>query len=95
MLSWVEFIILFQGAEGNKLEHAMGAKTEALSPPLVYVPWIVINGEHTYELQNEAWTDLVALVCKLYKVRVASSGLAQYLPFVGMKKHGQMRGKCN
>eukprot|EP00090_Calanus_glacialis_P005123 TRINITY_DN1393_c0_g1_i4.p1 TRINITY_DN1393_c0_g1~~TRINITY_DN1393_c0_g1_i4.p1 ORF type:complete len:242 (-),score=65.48 TRINITY_DN1393_c0_g1_i4:299-1024(-) len=55
------------GKEGNKLEHAMGAKTEALSPPHKYVPWIVINGEHTDELQNEAQTNLVALVCKLYK----------------------------
>jgi hypothetical protein len=46
----------------------MGAKTETLNPPHKYVPWIVINGEHTDELQNEAQTNLVALVCKLYKV---------------------------
>ena len=46
----------------------MGAKTESLDPPHQYVPWIVINGEHTNELQTEAQTNLVALVCKEYKV---------------------------
>ena len=62
----------------------MGAKTEALSPPHKYVPWIVINGEHTDELQNEAQTNLVALVCKLYKVRCLQlcQDLIIYLCFV-------------
>jgi len=55
------------GKEGNKLEHAMGAKTEALDPPHNYVPWIVVNGEHTDQLQNAAQTNLVGLVCSLYK----------------------------
>jgi len=58
------------GKEGNELEHSMGARTEALSPPHQYVPWIVINGQHTNELQTQAQTNLVALVCKLYKGEV-------------------------
>ena len=29
-----------KGAEGNKLEHAMGVKTESLDPAHNYVPWV-------------------------------------------------------
>ena len=46
----------------------MGAKTEALDPAHEYVPWIVVNGKHTDEIQTQAMTNLVALVCKLYEV---------------------------
>ena len=42
------------GKEGNKLEHSMGVKTESLDPPHKYVPWVVVNGEHTDELQEKA-----------------------------------------
>jgi len=55
------------GKEGNKLEHAMGAKTEFLDPPHQYVPWIVINGKHTDSLQTQAQTNLVSLVCNEYQ----------------------------
>ena len=55
-----------KGPEGNKLEHAMGVKTESLDPAHNYVPWVVINGEHTNELESEAMKDLKGLVCKLY-----------------------------
>jgi len=55
------------GKEGNKLEHSMGAKTESLDPPHKYVPWIVVNGEHTDDLQEKAQTDLLGLVCTLYQ----------------------------
>ena len=55
-----------KGAEGDKLEHAMGVKTEALDPVHDYVPWVVINGEHTNELETEAMRDLRGLVCRLY-----------------------------
>merc|ERR1719513_455165 len=55
------------GKEGNKLEHSMGAKTESLDPPHKYVPWVVVNGEHTDELQEKAQSDLLGLVCSLYQ----------------------------
>ena len=42
------------GKEGNKLEHSMGVKTESLDPPHEYVPWVVVNGDHTDELQEKA-----------------------------------------
>lgn len=54
------------GSDGEKLMHEYAVKTGSLNPPHKYVPWIVINGEHTEELEQEAFDDLVGLVCKLY-----------------------------
>ena len=51
----------------------MGAKTESLDPPHNYVPWIVVDGEHDNEIQQAAMDNLLALVCKLYKVVVVKS----------------------
>ena len=62
-----------QGPEGNRLEHAMGAKTESLDPPHNYVPWIVVDGEHDNDIQEAAMDNLLALVCKLYKVVLEKS----------------------
>ena len=39
-----------------------------VQPPHTFVPWIVVNGEHSEELQRRAMEDLVGLVCSLYKV---------------------------
>jgi interferon gamma-inducible protein 30 len=46
--------------------HEMGKKTESLDPAHDYVPWIVLNGLHTDDIQNEASEHLLALVCDTY-----------------------------
>ena len=51
----------------------MGAKTESLDPPHNFVPWIVVDGEHDNEIQQAAMDNLLALVCKLYKVDLVKS----------------------
>ena len=64
----------------------MGAKTESLDPPHNYVPWIVVDGEHNNEIQQAAMDNLLALVCKLYKVVVVkslNSGIKIYKYFPG------------
>ena len=71
LLTWfitfkVDFTFSLQGSDGEKLMHEYAVKTDSLNPPHKYVPWIVINGEHTEELEQEAFDDLVGLVCKLY-----------------------------
>jgi interferon gamma-inducible protein 30 len=55
------------GPEGNALEHAMAQKTNALYPRHEYVPWITLNGKHTDEIQNEASSNLLKLVCNTYQ----------------------------
>ncbi|RUS87390.1 hypothetical protein EGW08_004844 [Elysia chlorotica] len=52
---------------GNKLEHEMAAKTDALEPSHQYVPWITVNGVHTEDIQKEAQDNIVKLICDTYK----------------------------
>ena len=51
---------------GKKLMHQLATKTAHLKPPHNYVPWLTINGEHTEKLQEQAWKDLIGLVCQFY-----------------------------
>ncbi|XP_038628109.1 gamma-interferon-inducible lysosomal thiol reductase [Tachyglossus aculeatus] len=61
--------------QGNKLMHQNAQLTDGLEPPHKYVPWIVINGQHTDELQAQAQEGLFNLVCKLYKGQKPSACL--------------------
>lgn len=56
-----------EGPLGNKLEHEMALKTNALQPPHTFVPWVTLNGVHTEKIQNEAQDDLVKLICETYQ----------------------------
>ena len=56
------------GKIGNELEHVMADRTENLRPKMDWVPWIVVNGVHTEEIQQKASSDLHSLVCSTYKV---------------------------
>ncbi|XP_053320065.1 gamma-interferon-inducible lysosomal thiol reductase [Spea bombifrons] len=51
---------------GNKLMHQNALRTEALNPPHKYVPWIVINGKHSDDLQSRAQSALFNLICETY-----------------------------
>ena len=57
--------------QGNDLQHQNALKTGALDPPHKYVPWIVLNGQHTDDIEQRALNDLVGLVCQTYQVRPA------------------------
>jgi len=56
-----------KGPEGNTLMHTMANKTESLEPTHKYVPWVVVQGNHTEELEQKALDDLVGLVCEMYQ----------------------------
>ncbi|XP_062483552.1 gamma-interferon-inducible lysosomal thiol reductase isoform X2 [Pezoporus occidentalis] len=56
-----------QGDTGAALMHRNAQLTEALDPPHQYVPWVVVNGKHTDELQEEAEASLLGLICRLYQ----------------------------
>lgn len=66
-LSWKEVMECVDGKTGNQIMHQNALKTQALKPPHTYVPWITINGVHTEELQDKAFSALLPLVCGLYK----------------------------
>ncbi|XP_029479916.1 gamma-interferon-inducible lysosomal thiol reductase-like [Oncorhynchus nerka] len=65
---WGSIMTCVKGDQGNQLMHQNAVKTGALKPTHNYVPWIVINGEHTEELQDKAMSSLFALICSMYKV---------------------------
>lgn len=44
-------------------------QTESLQPPHQYVPWVTVNGVHTEDIEQQAETDLVKLICQTYKVK--------------------------
>lgn len=54
------------GDEGKQLEHQMALKTEQLSPPHQYVPWLTLNGQHTNEIQNGLSSAMLETVCNAY-----------------------------
>ena len=59
-----EFLFfLFQSLEGLSILHSNADATSALDPPHTFVPWIVVNGQHTDEIQQAAERDLFKLVC--------------------------------
>ncbi len=51
--------------------HNIAVATEKLSPSHQYVPWIVMDGKHTEDIENQAMADLTALVCDAYKVTLS------------------------
>lgn len=55
---------------GNNLEHQNAVQTDNLNPPHKYVPWVTLNGVHTEDIQNQAETNLIALICNNYQVRL-------------------------
>ncbi|XP_038819341.1 gamma-interferon-inducible lysosomal thiol reductase-like [Salvelinus namaycush] len=64
---WENIMTCVKGDQGNQLMHQNAVKTGALKPTHNYVPWIVINGEHTEELQDKAMSSLFTLICSMYK----------------------------
>ncbi|XP_060702421.1 gamma-interferon-inducible lysosomal thiol reductase-like [Hemiscyllium ocellatum] len=63
---WDTIINCVNGSKGNELMHQNAQMTNELEPSHNYVPWILINGEHSEELQYHAENDLFGLVCNTY-----------------------------
>ena len=53
-------------AMGNQLEHDLAVKTSELNPKHDFVPWVTVNGQHTWEIQDQASSDLIGLICDTY-----------------------------
>ncbi|XP_072100373.1 gamma-interferon-inducible lysosomal thiol reductase-like [Mobula birostris] len=66
-VTWSVIEECVKGDLGNKLMHKNAERTSALSPPHQYVPWILVNGKHTQELEAQAVNSLFNLVCNTYK----------------------------
>ncbi|XP_078064250.1 gamma-interferon-inducible lysosomal thiol reductase-like [Mustelus asterias] len=63
---WANIENCVNGDLGNRLMHRNAELTEALNPPHDYVPWILVNGKHTDQLEVQAVGSLFNLVCSTY-----------------------------
>ncbi|XP_076817105.1 gamma-interferon-inducible lysosomal thiol reductase-like [Clavelina lepadiformis] len=66
MLDWNVISKCASGKEGNGLMHQAALNTDVLQPKHKYVPWILVNGQHTEGMQQEAQTNLLKVVCETY-----------------------------
>jgi interferon gamma-inducible protein 30 len=66
-LDWSKITGCASSETGHKYELEMADATESLNPQRTEVPWILINGEHSYEVNDEVQRDLVGYVCSVYK----------------------------
>jgi len=56
------------GPLGRGIELLMAEMTDKLNPPHTGVPWIVVNGIHTNDIETKALNNLTKLVCDTYTV---------------------------
>jgi interferon gamma-inducible protein 30 len=63
-----------KGSEGLAIQRENADLTDALNPPHNYVPWLVINGKHTDDLQDRAEKNLTQVVCELLTNKPAACG---------------------
>ena len=66
-IDWGSILNCYKSTEGNLLEHDMAVATNALNPPHNYVPWLVGNGQHNEELEDDMLTNLMEWVCQTYE----------------------------
>ena len=53
--------------EAITLQHGFAVETEALNPPHTYVPWIVADGVHTEDINDQISVSLLDYVCQNYQ----------------------------
>nr|XP_027205503.1 gamma-interferon-inducible lysosomal thiol reductase-like [Dermatophagoides pteronyssinus] len=63
-LDWPKISSCADGSEGERLLIANSLKTFNLNPEHTYVPWIVIDKNHTAQMQTNAETNLLGYLCE-------------------------------
>lgn len=65
-LDWSKIEQCANGDEGERLLIAYSLKTFNLNPEHTYVPWIVIDKNHTTTMQSRAESGLLRYLCEEY-----------------------------
>lgn len=66
-LNWASISTCAYGPQGIQLHYQYGVKTNNLVPKHTYVPWIVVNGQHSTASENAVQSNMVSFICKTYK----------------------------
>jgi len=57
----------YSSDEGNQMQHDIADKQSQLNPRLRYVPWILVDGQHTSQMQSAVQRDTIRYVCNAYQ----------------------------
>jgi interferon gamma-inducible protein 30 len=66
-LDWNAIYSCSTSAEGIEAIVKIAEKTESLSPAHTYVPWIVVNDQHTQSTESAVSSNMVRFVCSIYR----------------------------
>lgn len=70
-MNWDAIHTCSTSAEGTQYIVEMAEKTEALNPAHTYVPWTVVNDQHTSSTESAITSNMVRFVCSIYRGPVA------------------------
>ena len=62
---------------GNQVQHDIAVQTENLQPSHQYVPWVVVNGAHDTNVENQVLNDMLSYICQTYKGTVKIDACVQ------------------
>jgi len=66
-LDWNAISQCSKSQEGVKYIVEMAENTEALVPKHTYVPWVVVNDQHTQSTESAVTSNMVRYVCSVYR----------------------------
>jgi interferon gamma-inducible protein 30 len=66
-VSWDDISACSTSKQGNTWEAEFGDLTDNLVPKHTYVPWVVVNNQHTESSENAVISNMVRYVCSIYK----------------------------
>lgn len=65
-LNFEEFKECMNGELGNEIMHSVAEKTNSLNPTHTYVPWVVVNGVHDDEIEDQILDNMLNYICNNY-----------------------------
>eukprot|EP00483_Globobulimina_turgida_P001139 UN01141 len=54
-------------SDGNNIYHQFVSQTHEQAPDLNWVPWIILNGQHNQDEQDECQSNVLQCTCDVYK----------------------------
>ena len=67
-INWEALVECETSQYGQALQWKNAIKVQKIKPKFNYVPYILIQDQHTDKIQHESFSNLVQVVCKTYKV---------------------------
>ncbi|CAG2167806.1 unnamed protein product [Oppiella nova] len=65
-MNWTQIKECIDGSHGDRLLVAHSHRTFNLEPQHRFIPWVIIDGTHTDEIQSRSQTNLMQYMCEAY-----------------------------